>query len=110
MRVTTKLTVCFGGLLLAAGAGAGIASAEPDVEAIVNSPCNYSQVVAALKAQDPAAASQLLGNPIANGYLQQLVAAPPDGRRGLIAQLQKYPQLAAYTGTINATAATCSQY
>ena len=110
MRVITKLTVCVGGMLLAAGAGAGIASAEPDVEAIVNSPCTYPQVIAALNAQDPAVAAELTSSPLATGWLQQLVASPPDGRRAMIAQVQGYPQLQSYAGTINATAATCGQY
>lgn len=110
MRVTTKLALCCGGLILAAGAGTGIASAQPDVEAIVNSPCSYPQVIAALNAQDPAIAGELTSNAFAVGWLQQLVASPPDGRRAMIAQVQGYPQLQQYTSTINATAASCAQY
>jgi hemophore-related protein len=110
MRMTTKLAISCGGFLLALGAGSGIASAEPDVEAIVNSPCNYSQVIAALNAQDPAAAAQLTGNPMANGWLQSLIAAPPAQRRTMVASLQGFPELQTYAGTINATASTCSQY
>ena len=110
MRVITKMTVTLGGLLLAAGAGAGVAGAQPDVEAIVNSPCSYPQVIAALNAQNPAVAGELTSNAFAVGWLQRLVASPPDGRRAMIAQVQGYPQLQEYTGTINATAASCSQY
>lgn len=110
MRMTTKLAVCFGGLLVAAGTGAGIASAEPDVEAIVNSPCTYPQVIAALNAQNPGVAAQLTGNPMAVGWLQGLVNANPDGRRAMIAQIQGYPELQTYAGTINSVASSCSRY
>ncbi|HEX2214440.1 MAG TPA: hemophore-related protein, partial [Mycobacterium sp.] len=59
MRSTTKLVVASGGLALLLSAGAGIASAQPDVETIVNSPCTYPQVIAALNPDSPKLAKQL---------------------------------------------------
>jgi hemophore-related protein len=110
MSLTTKVMVGCSGVLMSVFASAGIASAAPDVEAIVNSTCTYPQVISALEAQDPAAARQLTGTPMAAGWLQQLVASPPEGRRGMIAQIQQYPQLNSYTGLINSVAGACSNY
>jgi hemophore-related protein len=98
------------GATLSLFAGSGIASAEPNVEAIVNSTCTYPQVIAALNAQDPAAASQLTSNPIAVGWLQSFVASPPDGRRQMAKQIQGAPELEQYTVLINSVAGSCKNY
>ena len=110
MRIATKLTVGCSALLFAGFAGAGIASAEPNVDAIVNSTCTYPQVVAALQAQDPVIAQKVLNNGMFTGYLQSLVAADAYGRQQMISQLQAYPELASYAGTINAVAANCNNF
>ena len=78
MRSTTKLVVAIGGLALSLTAGAGIASAAPDVSAIVNSTCTYPQVMAALNAQSPQMAKQISGNPAANAWLQALINSGPE--------------------------------
>ncbi|MET0899948.1 MAG: hemophore-related protein [Mycobacterium sp.] len=91
-------------------AGSGIASAQPDVETIVNSTCSYPQVIAALTAQSPQAATQITTNAVANSWLQNLVNSPPNARRAQIAQIQAYPQLNEYTGLINSVAASCNNY
>lgn len=110
MRIATKVTVGCSALLVAGFAGSGIAAAEPNVDAIVNSTCTYPQVVAALQATDPVVADKVLTNPMMTGYLQSLVAADPNGRRSMIATLQAYPELAPYANTINAVAASCNQF
>lgn len=110
MSLKTKVMAGCSGVLMSVVASAGIASAAPDVEAIVNSTCTYPQVISALTAQDPAAANQLTGTPMAASWLQQLVASPPDGRRAMIKQIQAYPQLSSYTGLINTVAGSCSNY
>ena len=46
------------------GAGAGVASADPDLGLIVNATCSYLQVVSALFAQDPEAAAQFNASPV----------------------------------------------
>src|ERR1700691_3928308 len=61
----TRLAVAAGGLALSLTAGAGVASAAPDLGPAINTTCSYSQVVSALNAQDPAAAAQLNGSPSA---------------------------------------------
>jgi hemophore-related protein len=110
MPKTAKLIMGTGIAAAALFAGSGIASAEPDVETIVNSTCSYPQVMAALNAQSPAAASQLSSSPVATSWLQNLVASAPDARRAQIAQIQAYPALNEYTGLINSVAGSCSNY
>jgi len=110
MSMAKRLIIGSGAALVALAAGSGIASAQPDVESIVNSSCSYPQVMAALNAQSPESAKQIQSNQMANSWLQQLVASPPDGRRAMIAQIQAYPQLNSYTGLINSVAASCSNY
>ncbi|WP_197696047.1 hemophore-related protein, partial [Mycobacterium sp. E1715] len=70
MRLSlTKLTVAIGSAAVALTAGAGIASADP-TDAIINTTCNYGQVIAALNATDPAAAAQLNSSPVAQSYIR----------------------------------------
>ena len=110
MPLTSRLTIGFGGLLLSLVVGGGIASAAPDVNAIVNSTCTYPQVMAALNAQSPDAANQLSSNPAATAWLQRLVASPPDQRQQMIAQVQSLPALQQYNGLISQVAHTCNNY
>ncbi len=105
-----KMVVAVGGLASALTTGVGIASAEPDVSPIINSTCTYPQVMAALNAQSPQLASQLSDSPTANAWLQQLIAAPPDGRRAMIAQAQSVPAVQQYTPVILQVANTCNNF
>src|SRR6476620_11571231 len=88
----------------------GIASGEPNADAIYNSTCTYPQVIAALNAQDPAAANQLTSNPIAVGWLQSFVASNPDGRREMATQIQGSPDFGQYAGLINSVAVSCNNF
>ena len=106
----TKLVVASGVLALSLTAGMGTASAQVDVEPIVNSTCNYSQVMAALNAQDPAMAKQLSANPAATGWLKSLIAAGPNQRRSMIAQAQAIPAVMQYSGLILSVANTCNNF
>ena len=110
MLSRTKLVVAFAGLALSLSAGAGIASAEPDSSAIVNSTCTYPQVMAALNAQSPDVANELNANPLAVGWLQGLVAAPPDQRQQMVQQVQGSPALQPYMPVIFQVANTCNRY
>ncbi|TDH54489.1 hemophore-related protein [Mycobacterium eburneum] len=91
-------------------AGAGIASADPDLGPIVNTTCSYPQVVAALKAQDPAAAAQFNSSPMQQNFLRQFLAANPDQRQQLADQLASTPgadqNLAIIQGVFN----TCNNF
>lgn len=91
------------------GLGTGVASADP-LDAAVNSTCNYGQVMAALNAQDPAAAAQLTSSPMATGWLNSFIASPPAKRRQMAAQLQSMPGAAQYVGLVESVAVSCNNY
>ena len=76
----TRLAAAVAGLALSLTAGAGVASADPDLGPIVNTTCSYPQVMAALNAQDPAAAGQINSSSMAQSSLQRFLAAPPSER------------------------------
>ena len=110
MLSRTKVVVACAGLALSLSTGAGIASAQPDENAIVNSTCTYPQVMAALNAQSPETANELNANPVATGWLQGLVAAPPDQRAEMVQQVQGTPALQPYLPVIFQVAGTCNNY
>ena len=110
MRLMTKLVAGSCGLAFALTTGAGIASAQPDVSPIINSTCTYPQVMAALNAENPDAANQVTSNPVANAWLQQLVASPPAGRRQMVQQAQGVPAVQQYSGLIFQVAGTCNNF
>ena len=110
MQSTMKLVVAVGGLSLALTAGVGIASAEPSVDPIINSTCNYPQVMAALNAEDPNMAGQVSSNPALVAGLQNLISSPPDGRRQIVSQWQGVPALQPYIPLISRVVGTCNNY
>lgn len=110
MLSRTKLFVGCACLALSLSTGAGIASAEPNVSAIVNSTCTYPQVMAALNDQNPGIANELNANPLAVGWLQGLVAAPPNQRAQMVQQVQSSPALQPYMPVIFQVANTCNRY
>jgi hemophore-related protein len=99
-----------GGAVLSLIVGGGIAYAEPDMSAIVNSTCTYPQVMAALNAQSPGLADQVSASPMANAWVQQLVAAPPDQRQQMLQEAQTVPGVQQYTGLIVQVAGTCQNF
>jgi hemophore-related protein len=110
MLSKAKLLGAAAGLTLSLIAGAGIASAQPDMSVIVNSTCTYPQVMAALNDQNPGVAGELNANPVATGWLQGLVAAPPDQRAQMVQQVQGIPALQPYIPVIFQVANTCNSY
>ena len=106
----TRLAVAVGGLALSLTAGAGVASAAPDLGPAINTTCSYSQVVSALNAQDPAAAAQFNSSPMAQGYLRQFLAAPPGQRQQMLQEVQGMPETEEYVGTVVQLASTCNKY
>ena len=110
MLSSTKVVVAAAGIALSIGLGTGIASAQPDVSPIINSTCTYPQVMAALAAQDSGLAQQLSQTPAATGWLQALIAAPPQQRKTMVAQAQAIPAVQQYTPVILAVAGTCNNF
>jgi len=106
----TGVAVAVAGLALASTVGAGTASADPDLGPIVNTTCNYGQVMAALNAQDPAAAAQFNASPFAQSALRQFLAAPPSQRMSMAQQAQSSPRAQQYFGLVQQVAATCNNF
>jgi hemophore-related protein len=110
MRSKAKVLIASGGLLLSLTAGAGIASAQPDMGSIINTTCSYPQVVAALNAQDPAAANELNSSPFVSGWIQSFLNSGPAERTTMAAQAQNAPGAAQYTGLVVQVANTCNNF
>ena len=109
MRLT-RIGVAVASLALSSSIGAGVASADPDLGPIVNTTCNYSQVMAALNAQDPATAAQFNSSPVAQSYLHQFLNSPPSRRMAMAQQLASSPGVQQQFGLIQQVAATCNNY
>lgn len=111
MRLSlTALSAGVGAVAMSLTVGAGVASADP-VDAVINTTCNYGQVVAALNATDPGAAAQFNASPVAQSYLRNFLAAPPPQRAAMAAQLQAVPGAAAqYIGLVESVAGSCNNY
>lgn len=76
------LSAVLGGLVLSSTVGAGIASADPDLDLAINTTCSYPQVIAALNAQDPQFGKALSQSPILQRGLREFLAADrKSGRR-----------------------------
>lgn len=104
-----KLAAGIGGAALALSAATGVASAD-SMDAIINTTCNYGQVMAALNASDPAAAAQLNSSPMAQSFIRQFLASPPPKRQQMAAQVQAMPSAQKYFSTIDAVAVSCNNY
>lgn len=104
------LAVAAGSLALSLSAGAGFASADPDFGPIINTTCSYSQVSAALNAENPAAAADFNASPLAQTWLRSFLSSPPDKRQRIANQVQAMPEAQQYFGTITSIAGSCNNY
>jgi hemophore-related protein len=109
-KLASTLAGAFVGLALSSILTPGAASADPDLGPIVNTTCNYTQVMAALNAQNPAAAGQFSRSPMAQSYLRQFLAAPPDQRQAMAQQAMGTPGAAQQFGLVQQVAATCNNF
>ncbi|MDV3128649.1 hemophore-related protein [Mycobacterium sp. 21AC1] len=87
----TKITVAMGGAALALSAGAGLASAQPDLGPMVNTTCSYDQAMAAVHAENPMAAKYLDESPPNLQFLQVFLSSPQDKRVDLLNQIKNNP-------------------
>jgi len=108
--LSTKLVVALGGAAVSLAAGAGIASADPGTDALVNSTCSYSQAVAAINAINPAFAQQFNATPAAQSLLQNFISMSPEERRASVNAAQGTPLWAQYGGPIVQAAGVCNNY
>ena len=104
------LALAVGGLALSLTAGAGVASAQPDLDPIVNTTCSYSQLVAALNAQGPTVAEAFNASPLTQSQLRRFLAAPPDQRLRMAQQIASAPVNQPYLPIIQEAFNTCSSY
>ena len=110
----TRLAAAVGGLTLSLTIGAAVASADPDLGPVINTTCNYSQVVSALNAQDPAAAAALSASPTAQAALRGFLDSSPDQRQQIAQELESKPgsqqYVEQYAGLVLGVANTCNNY
>jgi len=106
----TRFAVAAGSLALSLSAGAGFASASPDLGPIINTTCSYSQVHQALVAENPSAAAEFDANPQAQGMVQMFLNSPPAKRQQLATMVQGMPEAQQYVGTITSVASSCNNY
>lgn len=109
-----KLAAAGGGLALLLTAGVGVAAADPDLSPVINTTCNYSQVVSALNAQSPVAAAQLNGSPTAQAALRGFLDSTPDQRQQIANELESRPEAQPYVeqfaGLVVQIANTCHNF
>jgi hemophore-related protein len=105
----TRLAAEVGGLALSLTAGTGVASADP-LDSVIDTTCNYSQVVSALNGEDPAAAGKFNASPEAQNELRAFLDSSPDQRQQMIQQAQSVPQVQQYVGLVQRVANTCNNY
>lgn len=106
----TGLAVAVCGLTVSLTAGAGVASADPDIGPAVSTTCTYDQLVAALNAQDPVIAAALNASPEAQSGLRQFLAGSPSQRRQTAQQIVNNPDAQPYLGVLQRTFDTCHNY
>ena len=107
---SAKLVASVGCLALSLTAGAGIASADPGTDAVINTTCSYPQAVAALNAESPAAAAEFNGSPTVQAWLRSFLGSSPAQRQVMLNQVQSLPALSQYAGLVVQIANTCSNY
>lgn len=105
----STMAVGFGGLALALTAGAGIASAQPNLDSAVNTTCSYAQLEAAANAADPRAAA-VLSDPMTSAGVHQFLAAPPAQRRLMAQQIASMPANQPYLGLYQQIFDTCQNF
>jgi hemophore-related protein len=109
-RSFTRLSVAIGGVALAVGAGAGIASAQMDIGPAVNTTCNYDQLVAALNAQGPQVGAAFSQSPILQKGLRDFLGGTPDQRTRLSQQVVAAPAFKPYLPQIEQAFLTCNNF
>jgi hemophore-related protein len=87
----TRLAVAIGGLTLSLTAGAGLASADPNIGPMVDSPCTYEQAMSAVHAENPMAAQYLDQSPPNLEFLRVFLSSPRDERVNLLNQIKNNP-------------------
>lgn len=88
----------------------GVASAQPDLGAIINTTCTYDQVIAALDDQHPDLAVQFAQQRGGQQAVRSFLASSPQQRQATVAFLQGNPTAQAYFVPILDVANSCNNY
>ncbi|AGM31336.1 hemophore-related protein [Mycobacteroides abscessus] len=104
------LSAALGGLVLSLTVGAGIASADPDLDLAINTTCSYPQVIAALNAQDPQFGKALSQSPILQRGLREFLAAGPEKRAQTAQDVANAPAFQPYLGVMEQAYRTCHNF
>lgn len=107
--LSSRVAVVVGGVALSLTAGAGIASADPNLDPMVNTTCSYPQVIAALDAQDPSAAA-LFKATGGESSLSTFLAGSPDQRREWAQAMADMPANKPYLPLIERVFNTCNNF
>jgi hemophore-related protein len=105
-KIIAGFVAAFGGAAMALTTSAGVASADP----LVDTTCNYSQVIAALNATDPVLAQKLSGNPVADGMVRRFLNSDTAGRQEMVTQMSGSSWAQKYMGAMVNVAAVCNNY
>ena len=106
----TRLVVAVGGLALSLAAGAGVASATPDLGPAVNTTCSYPQLVSALNAQGPEVGAGFNQSPILQAGLSQFLVSGSAERQQMAENMANAPAFAPYMGSIEQAFLTCNNF
>jgi hemophore-related protein len=106
----TGLVTAVGGLAVSLAAGAGVASATPDLEPAINTTCTYPQLMEALNAQGPQVTMVLDQQPVLKAGLAQFIAAGPAQRRQTAQEIVNTPGSGPYIGPLQQAFSTCNNY
>lgn len=107
---SAKLVASVGCVALSLAAAAGVASADPGLDAVINTTCSYPQAVAALNDQSPAAAAEFNDSLTVQAWLRSFLGSSPSQRQVMLQQAQSIPGAAQYMGLVVSLANTCSNY
>jgi hemophore-related protein len=106
----TKLAIAGSGVVLALSAGAGVASAVPDLGPAVNTTCNYGQLESAVNAQGPSVAAAFNQSPQLKVGLQAFLASGPAERQQIAADFASAPGVGPYLPAIQTAFDTCNNF
>jgi hemophore-related protein len=105
-HLPATLGVAVSALALTSAAGAGVASAQPDLTPFINTTCTYSQAEAAINALAPDGGKEFQASPMTQTWMHAFLDSPVEQRR----QLLQVPEVQQYAGLVAAIADTCKNY
>lgn len=98
------------GTLAVALASGGVAAADPDYSALIDTTCSYDQAMTALRARNPAAAQFLDGRPDQQEWFRIYFAQSRDGRADMIDKNKANPAAQQVLLVAQDVTSTCQSY